>query len=97
EPQCYINLMKKCWEREPIKRPSAQKITELLTEWQNDKNILLELTRSDEILKNKSIHIQSYSDGSDGSDSSDGSYKSKFIEFTVELNKLNDEDLQITN
>ncbi|RIB23540.1 kinase-like domain-containing protein [Gigaspora rosea] len=32
-PQCYINLMKKCWERDPIKRPSAQKIIEILTEW----------------------------------------------------------------
>ncbi|RIB01356.1 kinase-like domain-containing protein [Gigaspora rosea] len=85
-PQCYINLMKKCWEKEPIKRPSAQKIIEILTEWQNDKNILLELTKSDEILKNQSIHIQSYSDGS---------YKSKFIEFTTSF--YNVEDLQITN
>ncbi|RIB16779.1 hypothetical protein C2G38_2089997 [Gigaspora rosea] len=99
-PQCYINLMNKCWERDPIKRPSAQKIIEILTEWQNDKNILLELTKSDEILQNQSIHIQSYSYGSDGSD---GSYKSKFIEFTTsfyqnsDLNKLNVEDLQITN
>ncbi|RIB16781.1 hypothetical protein C2G38_2090011, partial [Gigaspora rosea] len=82
-PQCYINLMNKFWERDPIKRPSAQNIIEILTEWQNDKNILLELTKSDEILKNQSIHIQSYSYGSDGSDSSDGSYKSKFIEFTT--------------
>ncbi|RIB02359.1 kinase-like domain-containing protein [Gigaspora rosea] len=102
-PQCYINLMKKCWERDPIKRPSSQKILEILTEWQNDKNILLELTKSDEILKNQSIHIQSYFDSSDGSDGSNGSYKSKLIEFTTsfyqdrDLNNLNFEDLQITN
>ncbi|RIB16776.1 kinase-like domain-containing protein [Gigaspora rosea] len=103
-PQCYINLMKKCWERDPIKRPSAQKkIIEILVEWQNDKNILLELTKSDEILKNKSIHIQLYFDSSDGSDGSNGSYKSKLIEFTTsfyqdsDLNNLNFEDLQITN
>ncbi|RIB02363.1 hypothetical protein C2G38_2125403 [Gigaspora rosea] len=82
-PQCYINLMKKCWERDSIKRPSAQKIIEILTEWQNDKNILLELTKSEELLKNQSIHMQSNSDSSDGSDGSDGSYKSKFIEFTT--------------
>ncbi|RIB22019.1 hypothetical protein C2G38_2076690, partial [Gigaspora rosea] len=96
-PQCYINLMKKCWERDPIKRPSAQNIIEILTEWQNDKNILLELTKSEETLKNQRIHIQSYSDGSDGG------YKSKFIEFTSsfyqdsDLNKLIVENLQITD
>ncbi|RIB09217.1 kinase-like domain-containing protein [Gigaspora rosea] len=60
-PQCYINLMKKCWENEPTNRPSAIKICEILTEWQNDKNILSELTYSDEILENiKSTQIQSY-------------------------------------
>ncbi|RIB00488.1 kinase-like domain-containing protein [Gigaspora rosea] len=100
-PQCYIYLMKNCWERDPINRLSTQKIIEIFKEWQNDENILLELSKSEKILKNQSIHIQSYSDCSGDSD---GSYKSKFIEFTSsfyqasELNNLMvEENLQITN
>ena len=51
-PEFYADLMKKCWEREPENRPSAIKISEILKEWQSDENILLELTKSDEILQN---------------------------------------------
>ena len=40
----------------------------------------MELTKSEEILKKQSTHIQLYSDSSGDSDSS---YKSKFIEFTM--------------
>ncbi|RIB14708.1 kinase-like domain-containing protein [Gigaspora rosea] len=75
-PECYVSLMKECWKREPENRPSAIKICDILIEWQNDENILLELTKkSDEILKNiKSPHIQIYPDDI---------YKSKFIEYTT--------------
>ncbi|RIB09218.1 kinase-like domain-containing protein [Gigaspora rosea] len=74
-PHCYINLMKKCWENEPTNRPSAIKICEILTKWQNDENILSELTNSDEILENiKSTQIQSYPADF---------YKSKFIKSTT--------------
>ncbi|RIB12196.1 kinase-like domain-containing protein [Gigaspora rosea] len=86
-PQCYINLMKKCWENEPINRPSATSICEILTEWQSNENILSELTKSDKILKNiESTFIRTYPDDV---------YKSKFIECTAslyqdsELNELN--------
>ncbi|RIB27174.1 hypothetical protein C2G38_2062742 [Gigaspora rosea] len=90
KPQCYINLMKKCWEKDPVCRPSATKIREILTEWVNDENILLELTESDELLINvKSTHAQTYPDDL---------YRSKFISYTTsftsfyqasELNELN--------
>ncbi|RIB14253.1 kinase-like domain-containing protein [Gigaspora rosea] len=62
-PQCYVGLMKQCWEREPENRPSAIKICEILTEWQSNEKILSELAKSDELLKNiKSSHIQAYPD-----------------------------------
>ncbi|RIB03144.1 kinase-like domain-containing protein [Gigaspora rosea] len=75
--QCYVNLMKECWKREPENRPSAIKICEILTEWLNNEFILSDLTKSDELLKNiKSTHTQPYSDDI---------YKSKFIEYTTSL------------
>ncbi|RIB26247.1 hypothetical protein C2G38_2268928, partial [Gigaspora rosea] len=78
-PQCYINLMKKCWERDPINRPSATKVCEIFAEWLIDESILLELTKSDELLRNyvESTHnIQTYSDDI---------YKSKLISYTTSL------------
>ncbi|CAG8726044.1 9821_t:CDS:1, partial [Cetraspora pellucida] len=76
-PQCYIKLMKKCWERDLINHLLATKICETLAEWQDDKNILSELIKSDEILKNiNSTHIQSYPVEY---------YKSIFINYTTTL------------
>ncbi|RIB01858.1 kinase-like domain-containing protein [Gigaspora rosea] len=43
---CYVDLMKLCWAKEPEKRPSSAKILETLKEWQNDKEILAKLTKS---------------------------------------------------
>ncbi|RIB29355.1 hypothetical protein C2G38_2056976 [Gigaspora rosea] len=44
---CYIYFMKRCWENNPEKRPSAVEICETFTEWQNDKMIIFELTEYD--------------------------------------------------
>ena len=32
-PQCYVNLMKKCWDIEPTKRPTANEIYNLSSMW----------------------------------------------------------------
>src|SRR5581483_7726035 len=32
-PQCYIDLMKKCWNKDPSKRPSASEIKNIIEEW----------------------------------------------------------------
>ncbi|RIB04275.1 kinase-like domain-containing protein [Gigaspora rosea] len=81
-PQCYISLMKKCWEREPTNRPSAIEICEILTEWQNDESILSELIKSDEILN---VLIDERFENMNILETSDDIYKSKFIEYTTSL------------
>ncbi|RIB22031.1 hypothetical protein C2G38_2297184 [Gigaspora rosea] len=69
---CYVDLMKKCWNMDPEKRPTSKEIYDTFTEWQSNETILLELSESDKKLqniKNKDIQI----------DESD--CRSKFISF----------------
>ncbi|RIB29051.1 kinase-like domain-containing protein [Gigaspora rosea] len=70
---CYADLIKKCWNAEPEKRPTAKEICNILAEWQNDETILSELSESDEKLqniKNEDTGTQIYNDSH---------YKSSFI------------------
>ncbi|GBB99644.1 hypothetical protein RclHR1_03590019 [Rhizophagus clarus] len=32
-PQCYVDLMKKCWNEDPLKRPSANRIRYIIASW----------------------------------------------------------------
>jgi serine/threonine protein kinase len=32
-PQCYVNLMKKCWDKDPLKRPSSKEVLKIIEEW----------------------------------------------------------------
>src|SRR5581483_9121299 len=32
-PQCYVNLMKMCWDRDPLKRPSASEVRNIIRKW----------------------------------------------------------------
>ncbi len=34
-PQCYIYLMKKCWDEDPLKRPDAFEINGIIENWYN--------------------------------------------------------------
>ncbi|RIB19482.1 kinase-like domain-containing protein [Gigaspora rosea] len=68
---CYVDLMKKCWDMDPKKRPTAKEIYDIFAEWQNNETILLELSESDKKLqniKNKGMQMDIESD-----------YRSKFI------------------
>jgi serine/threonine protein kinase len=32
-PQCYVDLMKKCWNEDPLKRPSASEVKSIIKKW----------------------------------------------------------------
>ena len=32
-PQCYVDLMKKCWNEDPSKRPSASEVEDVIKKW----------------------------------------------------------------
>ncbi|GBB89328.1 hypothetical protein RclHR1_00160044 [Rhizophagus clarus] len=32
-PQCYMDLMKKCWNEDPLKRPSAREVSNIIANW----------------------------------------------------------------
>ncbi|RIB26329.1 kinase-like domain-containing protein [Gigaspora rosea] len=51
-PQCYVNLMKKCWDKNSEKRSSAKDLCEIFDKWQNDESVLFELNESKSILEN---------------------------------------------
>ncbi|RIB21455.1 kinase-like domain-containing protein [Gigaspora rosea] len=51
-PQCYVNLMRKCWDKNSEKRSSAKDLCEIFEKWQNDETILLELNEPNSILEN---------------------------------------------
>src|ERR1043165_204486 len=69
-PQCYTELMKKCWDEDPLKRPSALEIKKILNNWssmitnkdlkdigEESKNIIMEFYKADRVLKRKQTNI----------------------------------------
>ncbi|GBB96824.1 hypothetical protein RclHR1_28450001 [Rhizophagus clarus] len=32
-PQCYVDIMKKCWDEDSLKRPSAREVSDIITSW----------------------------------------------------------------
>ncbi|CAB5179875.1 unnamed protein product [Rhizophagus irregularis] len=32
-PQCYVDLMKRCWNEDPLKRPSSEEVLEIIKKW----------------------------------------------------------------
>ncbi|CAB4430466.1 unnamed protein product [Rhizophagus irregularis] len=32
-PQCYVDLMKQCWDEDPLKRPTAEEVLEIIEKW----------------------------------------------------------------
>ena len=43
-PQCYVDLMKRCWNEDPLKRPSAKEVKDIIIHWIYCPEISEELT-----------------------------------------------------
>ncbi|GET04547.1 kinase-like domain-containing protein [Rhizophagus clarus] len=94
-PQCYIDLMKRCWDDDPLKRPSASEVLDIIKKWifySYDNKINEELKRkmNEEELKRNIMDIKEfinapigfgYDDFSDQSDS-EACYTSRLLNFT---------------
>ncbi len=37
-PQCYVDLMKKCWNNDPLRRLTASKVKDIIENWYNNIN-----------------------------------------------------------
>ncbi|RIB04064.1 hypothetical protein C2G38_2048756 [Gigaspora rosea] len=58
-PQCYVDLMKRCWDNDPKKRPMASEIYEVIQSWKNNYEILLKFNNYETIFEElEAIHPQ---------------------------------------
>ncbi|CAG8732475.1 11952_t:CDS:1, partial [Ambispora leptoticha] len=74
---CYKMLMERCWDSNPRERPNAKEIYEMIENWKNNKEILMEFGKSDEKMKNiiaKYAQLETHFEAA---------YKSQFFSFTI--------------
>ncbi|CAG8720369.1 11409_t:CDS:1, partial [Ambispora leptoticha] len=71
---CFAELLKKCWDKDPEKRPSAIEIYETILNWKNSTEFLSEFLKSD-----KEMVIESNSGLNNVEDST--IHTSKFISY----------------
>jgi len=95
-PQCYIDLMEKCWNEDPLKRPNALDIKNTIKNWYRnicDKNVfeygskeaindILEFYEADEILKEQSNILYT------SKSHSQAYHTSRLLDFTEKLNEI---------
>ncbi|CAB4443420.1 unnamed protein product [Rhizophagus irregularis] len=84
-PQCYVNLMKKCWNEDPLKRPSTLEVEEVIREW------IFRPFRVSEELKSNIMEFINAPIGNNNlatKSHSQACYKSRLLDFTSK--KLNE-------
>ncbi|EXX74238.1 kinase-like domain-containing protein [Rhizophagus irregularis DAOM 181602=DAOM 197198] len=55
-PQCYIDLMKKCWNEDQLKRPSSKEVLNIIEEW----IILPDKTKAEDIDEELKCNIMEF-------------------------------------
>ncbi|POG67995.1 kinase-like domain-containing protein, partial [Rhizophagus irregularis DAOM 181602=DAOM 197198] len=83
-PQCYVDLMKKCWNEDPSERPSSKEVVKIIGKWiycpsnEKLKSNIMEFINAP-IGRHSDLAIESHSKAC---------YKSRLLDFTS--NKLNE-------
>ena len=102
-PKCYVNLMKKCWDLDPLKRPKASEVKIIINDWWNTYNEygddleqienkqlrrdIEEILRADTILEEKRYNNSNLSEIAIESHPQ-AYYTSRLLDFTKELNVI---------
>ncbi|POG83018.1 kinase-like domain-containing protein [Rhizophagus irregularis DAOM 181602=DAOM 197198] len=89
-PQCYVELMKKCWDETPLKRPSSEEVLNIINKWMaspyNVKDINEELKYNIMEFINAPI---GHNNNIDTGSHSQAYYKSRLLDFTSkQLNEI---------
>ena len=98
-PLCYTDLMKKCWNEDPLKRPNASEIKYIIEDWikniyininveninEKSRNIIMEFYKADKVLKIKQINISNIH--GDSESHPQAYYTSRLLDFIKQLNK----------
>src|SRR6266542_4034986 len=93
-PQCYIDLMKRCWDEDPLKRPNASEIKKIIDNCitiinskvinidERSKNITIEFYKADKFLKQKQTNVLTFKSHPQAY------HTSQLLNFTKQLNEI---------
>src|SRR6266542_742029 len=91
-PQCYIDLMKQCWNEDPLKRPDSLEISYIIKNWyemicsesinEESENIIKEFYEADKLLKQKQINVSTFKSHPQAY------HTSRLFDFTKQLNDI---------
>ena len=101
-PQCYIELMKKCWDEDSLKRSNASEIKKILDDWisiiikqdfdEESKNIIKAFYKAEKALEKKQTSILNASDISNNKSHPQAYHTSRLLDFTKKLNEILDQE-----
>ena len=91
-PQCYVDLMKKCWDEDPSKRPNALEIRNTIHNWYEEisngyiyeetKDVIEEFYKADKLLKQKQNNVLTLKSHPQAY------HTSRLLNFTKQLNEI---------
>ena len=96
-PQCYIDLMKKCWDEDPLKRPTALEILNIIENWyihmesDNISNEDISDELKDNIIKFQKADEQATNYKPKPIEKYHSNPSSRLLNFTAELNEVLDQ------